>query len=225
MPARIARPRKRTSTAPDAPWDAPRRDGRKPSFIEEARRRQILDKALELIAARGYDNTSLADIADAVGVSKGVVSYHFDGKSDLGKQVLRHWMRQYSAAVSERLERQPDARARLLELPEACLDFVATRRAEALVYFDTVGCFGTLAERHAFLAWAEAGMRARISGLVREARAAGSIPDFPEGPFADVLQAMIDGVSSQYGMNPAAVDLPGCKALIRRMLLTAMRKR
>jgi TetR/AcrR family transcriptional regulator, fatty acid metabolism regulator protein len=213
---------RKTSTPGPAPWDSPRRSGKKPSFIEEARRKQILDKSLELIARRGYDNTSLADIADAVGVSKGVISYHFDGKSDLGKQVLRHWMRQYNRYVTERLERLESPRARLLELPNACIDFAVERRDEAMVYLDTVGCFGTAAERHQFLAWAEAGMRQVIVGLIRQAREAGEIAAVAEGPLADILQAAIDGVCGQHGMNPEAVNIAGCKAMIRQMLLAVV---
>ena len=219
----MARATTRKTTAPGpAPWDSPRRSGKKPSFIEEARRKQILDVSLELIAKRGYDNTSLADIAEAVGVSKGVISYHFDGKSDLGKQVLRHWMRQYNRYVTERLERQDTPRARLLELPNACIDFAVDRRDESMVYGDTVGCFGTAAERHQFLAWAEAGMRQMIVGLIRKAREAGEIGPVAEGPLADIMQAVIDGVASLHGSNPEAVDIAGCKAMIRQMLLAVL---
>jgi AcrR family transcriptional regulator len=212
---------KKTAARP-APWDSPRRSGRKPSFIEEARRKQILDESLQLIARRGYDNTSLADIAEAVGVSKGVISYHFDGKSDLGKQVLRHWMRQYNRYVTDRLDKHESYRAKLLELPSAAIDFAAERHAEALIYLDTVGCFGTIQERHQFLAWAEAGMRDYILDVIRKAREAGEIGDIDEGPFADLIQAMADGVTGLWGMNPKAVDLDGCKALIRQMLLSVI---
>ena len=215
--------RRRTKDQQPAPWDAPRRRGnRAPSFIEEARRKQILDISLELIARKGYDSTSLAEIAEAVGVSKGVISYHFDGKSDLGKQVLRHWMRQYNRYVSERLAGCTDPRNRLLELPNACIDFVVQRRAESLIYIDTVGCFGTAEERHGFLAWAEQGMRAYILGLIRDARNAGQIGPVQEGPLADVLQAAIDGVTGQWSVNPDAVDLEGCKAVIHRLLRDAI---
>jgi AcrR family transcriptional regulator len=212
---------KKTSVRP-APWDSPRRSGREPSFIEEARRKQILDVSLQLIAQRGYDSTSLADIAEAVGVSKGVISYHFDGKSDLGKQVLRHWMRQYNRYVTERLDRHASYRAKLLELPSAAIDFAAERHAEALIYLDTVGCFGTTEERHLFLAWAEAGMRDYILDVIRKARAAGEIGEVDEGPLADLIQAMADGVTGLWGMDPKAVDLDGCKKLIQQMLLSVI---
>lgn len=49
----------------------------------ESRRDALLDAALTLFASRGWDGTSVAEIADAVGVSKAAVSYHFPAKDDL----------------------------------------------------------------------------------------------------------------------------------------------
>lgn len=60
----------------------------KRSFIEEARRAQIIDGAITAFAERGYAGTSLARIADRIGISKGVISYHFAGKDELMEQVV-----------------------------------------------------------------------------------------------------------------------------------------
>ena len=54
----------------------------KGSFIEQARRSQIVDTAIRTIAQRGYSQASLAEIAREAGISKGVISYHFEGKDD-----------------------------------------------------------------------------------------------------------------------------------------------
>ncbi|WP_327139872.1 TetR/AcrR family transcriptional regulator [Nocardia sp. NBC_01327] len=62
--------------------------GQQRSFIEEARRRQIIAAAVDLIAEIGYGNASLAKIAEHAGISKGVISYHFDGKDDLMTQLV-----------------------------------------------------------------------------------------------------------------------------------------
>jgi len=53
------------------------------SFIEEARRAQIVAAAIEVIAEVGYAKASLAAIAVRAGISKGVISYHFSGKDEL----------------------------------------------------------------------------------------------------------------------------------------------
>ncbi len=58
------------------------------TFIENARRHQIVGAAIDTIAEVGYAQASLASIAARIGISKGVISYHFAGKDDLIKQVV-----------------------------------------------------------------------------------------------------------------------------------------
>jgi TetR/AcrR family transcriptional regulator, fatty acid metabolism regulator protein len=58
------------------------------SFIERARRAQIIECAVEVIAEQGYVNASLAAIARRAGISKGVISYHFAGKDELIEQIV-----------------------------------------------------------------------------------------------------------------------------------------
>ncbi len=47
------------------------------------RRDVLLSAALEGFAQRGYDGTSVAELAAATGMSKAAVSYHFPTKNDL----------------------------------------------------------------------------------------------------------------------------------------------
>jgi AcrR family transcriptional regulator len=63
----------------------PRRAGYKKS---EESRRQVLDAAVVTLAARGLAATSIQDIADAAGLSKGAVHYHFESKDELLQCVL-----------------------------------------------------------------------------------------------------------------------------------------
>ena len=65
-------------------------DGRQTvrSFIEEARRAQIVGSAIDTIAELGYGQASLARIAERAGISKGVIGYHFAGKDDLMREVV-----------------------------------------------------------------------------------------------------------------------------------------
>ncbi|MFD1542639.1 TetR/AcrR family transcriptional regulator [Nonomuraea guangzhouensis] len=58
------------------------------SFIEEARRAQIVASAIEVIAESGFAAASLAQIAKHAGISKGVISYHFAGKDELMEEVV-----------------------------------------------------------------------------------------------------------------------------------------
>jgi AcrR family transcriptional regulator len=79
---------------------------RKPSFIEEARRAQILAAATETVAESGYAGASLARIAERAGVSKSVISYHFAGKDELLEMIVNQffadaWAQMEAALLAE----------------------------------------------------------------------------------------------------------------------------
>lgn len=65
----------------------------------EASRQAVLDAAIQTIAKRGFVHTSVQDVADAAGMSKGVVHYHFDSKDDLVARVLELCAERLSARV------------------------------------------------------------------------------------------------------------------------------
>ncbi|AZL11907.1 MAG: TetR/AcrR family transcriptional regulator [Brevibacterium aurantiacum] len=60
------------------------------TFTRRARRVQIIDVTIELLADHGYSGVSLSQIADRAGVTKPTVLYHFTDKSNLVSSVYRH---------------------------------------------------------------------------------------------------------------------------------------
>ena len=54
----------------------------------ERSRAQILDTALKLFAHRGYGATSVRDIAEEAGLSKGNVYHHFPDKESIFRALL-----------------------------------------------------------------------------------------------------------------------------------------
>ncbi|HEY3506103.1 MAG TPA: TetR/AcrR family transcriptional regulator [Actinocatenispora sp.] len=63
-----------------APQDQPRRRER---LAEDKRREQIIRATVDVVAERGYGYASLANIAEAAGVSKGLLSHYFGNKDEL----------------------------------------------------------------------------------------------------------------------------------------------
>jgi AcrR family transcriptional regulator len=53
------------------------------------RRQQLLDTAARLFAANGADSTSMEDIAQEAGVTKGLVHYYFGSKAELLSAILQ----------------------------------------------------------------------------------------------------------------------------------------
>lgn len=66
-----------------------------------SRRDQILDAAVELFATSGYRGTSIASVAERVGITDAGVLYHFNTKEDLLLGVLRHFDRTVEQGLAE----------------------------------------------------------------------------------------------------------------------------
>ena len=59
-------------------------------------RQAILDAALDLFSVRGYEATSIAQIADAVGIRKASMYSHFDSKQAILEALVREGLEQYN---------------------------------------------------------------------------------------------------------------------------------
>ena len=64
------------------------------------RRRQLLDVALEVFADRGFDGTSMSDLAEEAGVTKPVLYQHFGSKRALYLELLEDVGRQLQETVA-----------------------------------------------------------------------------------------------------------------------------
>jgi len=95
------------------------------SFIEAARRAQIVECAIDVIAGLGFGQASLAQIAKRAGISTGVISYHFDGKDELIRAVVRHVYETGGGFIRPRVDLQSGPRAALGSLIAASVGFIA----------------------------------------------------------------------------------------------------
>jgi len=96
------------------------------SFVEIARRAQIVECAIDAIAELGYAGASLAEIARRAGVSKGVISYHFAGKRELIEQVVSAVLTKAGAVMLPRIFAEQSAAGMLRAYIESNLEFLGT---------------------------------------------------------------------------------------------------
>ena len=59
------------------------RKNRKELRVLNKTKRKIFEESLKLFAEKGYDNTSIEDITENVGVAKGTLYYHFSSKEEI----------------------------------------------------------------------------------------------------------------------------------------------
>src|ERR1700690_2551473 len=94
-----------TATSTDRP-----RGNRLPRL---ARRRQLLDAALEVFVARGYHAAAMDEIAERAGVSKPVLYQHFPGKQELYLALLDESVDTLLETVRDALQSNPDPKQRV----------------------------------------------------------------------------------------------------------------
>jgi AcrR family transcriptional regulator len=105
------------------------------TFTETARRAQIVDEAIRTIAEVGYARASLGQIANRLGTSKGLLSYHFASKDELIAAIIAETIARGAEFVGGRMDPAASPRAQLRGYIEGEMAFLGTHRdhARALV--------------------------------------------------------------------------------------------
>ncbi|MBG0857261.1 TetR/AcrR family transcriptional regulator [Streptomyces spinoverrucosus] len=103
---------------------------RSASVNQELRRRsreRLLQAAVELVSERGYEATTLGDIADRAGSARGLVSYYFPGKRQLVQSAVHRLMHRTLEEALEREPRTEDGRERMARAIDAILGLARDR--------------------------------------------------------------------------------------------------
>ncbi len=67
----------------------------------EIRRQEIIDTARELYEVNGITKTSITQIADKIGVAKGLVYYYFSSKEQLTEAIIKQFLEQLDVVLEE----------------------------------------------------------------------------------------------------------------------------
>lgn len=128
-----------------------------------ATRARILDAALALFTDKGYDATSMREIAEQLGITKPALYYHFDSKEDIVRALLVDIETRVTDLVAWAREQpfSPDLRREVLTRWSDIMQahgltafrfFVANRQIVADVSPDRHGMHARMGELYALLA-------------------------------------------------------------------------
>jgi len=166
------------------------------TFIENARRQQIVGAAIDTIAEVGYAQASLARIAARLGISKGVISYHFASKDDLIKQVVIDVVEAGRAYILPRVFAEPTGPAMLRAYIESNLAFMREHRNYMVAVVEILrnGAFTTAGGRRVDGRDVDVAVQLLEEQLAR-LQAGGELrSDFDPGLMAVAIRATIDVV-------------------------------
>lgn len=187
----------------------------------EASRKQVLDAAIATLAERGLAATSIQDIADAAGLSKGAVHYHFESKDELLHCVLARCCE----SVEERVRAVFDEPGLPMErIRRAIFEMWAVRR-DGIPEMRVLGELHTLSRQNASirkdLALALRKAREQIveTGLSRLVEM-GLRPRVSLSIAPRLILATLDGLSLQHAVDPIPPEEEG--ELLRALEATSL---
>jgi TetR/AcrR family acrAB operon transcriptional repressor len=175
-----------------------------------ATRHALLDAAEHLFQQRGVSRTTLNDIAQAAGLTRGAIYWHFKDKADL----FNAMMERVTLPMEESLQRldesddplvkirssMTDALLKVIEDPQARRVFdIAMNKVEYVDEMEAVK------ERH--LSARDECVAHLQDGLRVAARQRGVKLPVPHAIAAHGLHAMIDGLIQNWLLSPGAFDL------------------
>jgi len=165
----------------------------------------VTDVAFHVFAERGYDATSMDDVARAAGITKASIYHHVPSKEALLARGLNRALAALFSVLDEPEASTGTARARLAAIVRRVAEITMSLRAEVSVLFRVRGNSQTerdaMERRRAF--------DARITDLVREAQAGGEIRrDIEAALVVRLVFGMSNSVVEWYrpdGRTPAAM--------------------
>ena len=177
---------------------------RKPRATTAATRERIIDAAMAVFANRGYNNSSLLEIADQADMTHAGVLHHFGSKDNLLTAVLAH---RDDADVAELHDHKLPIGADMLE------HLVHTARANAkrpgIVQAYAVLSVESVTENHPaqnFFRNRLSGLRVIIGDALREV-VPDDVPQQQIDQAASLIIATMDGLQVQWLLDPGVIDM------------------
>jgi len=137
------------------------------------REREILDAAAEIFRRQGYADTSVQDVADAVGILKGSLYYYIDSKEDLLFRVLSEVHEMAGEIVEAVRAMDAPPLERLDEYIRRHVEYNTRNLAKIAVYYHDFGLLSQ--DRRAEIVKQRAVYEDLLGELIREAQATGEV--------------------------------------------------
>jgi AcrR family transcriptional regulator len=175
--------------------------GRPTTFTQRKRREQLIDCAIDAVVELGFQGTSVAEVAQRAGVSKGVVTYHFAAKDDLIFAVVARIF----DSVTEALERRlggTSPETFVADYINAWVEYYRTQTRYMLAIREIWGNFRDERGHQHFGPQAVAGELAVVQRVLDYGQERGILGCFDTRVMAVSIKAALDALLNQFAAEP-----------------------
>ena len=188
-------------------------------LAKEARRRQLIEATIDGIARKGFADVKIADVAEAAGLSVGIVNFYFKSKDALLIATLKHLVEDYEEHVAQTIARAgKSAAAQIDAMIEA--DFARTHanRKYVTVWYAFWGETRWRPEFSKLCADLSTSFQVSMTESMRRLIEEGGYEGIDPALAARGFNAMIDGLWLDMLINPKQTDRDTAKASVRVFL-------
>lgn len=167
------------------------------SPASSARRAQILDATIAVIADEGFARASFSRIAERAGLSSTrLISYHYAGKDELVAALLEHVVTAMGAEVGAAVGAETTAPGRLRAYIVGVVGFADAHRPEMSALIQVV-----MSHASAGTGPAPTGT-GHLEAILLDGQQSGELRDFDVRVMASVVQRAVEGVPFQLMSDP-----------------------
>ena len=180
--------------------------------------------AIDAIAELGYANASLAEIARRAGVSKGVISYHFEGRRELVEEVVKAVLTKATDVMRARIMAEHSAAGMLRAYLTSNLEFLGSHHKQIRALMN-IAAGARTDDGNAMFESAlvfEHAVR-ELEKLLRDGQERGEFREFSTRAMAVAIRNTIDGLASHLTADPK-LDLKSYADQLATMFDLATRK-
>tara|TARA_R110002020_G_scaffold29585_1_gene93340 strand:- start:34660 stop:35262 length:603 start_codon:yes stop_codon:yes gene_type:complete len=154
----------------------------------------LINATIDSLAKRGYAATTLADVADGAGLSRGIVNFHFASKENLLAETIKYLQDEYTANWQAMITKAaPDTASQLLAMVTADLDRKICTHRKLAAWFALITEARSKPAYHE-MAWErDAKYRATLASICVQAKQEGGYAFDPQST-ADAIYAMQEGL-------------------------------
>ena len=190
--------------------------------INEFRRAAMKRAALKVIATRGYENATVDRLADAAGVSRGLISHYYESKDDLLAQAYHSLLEHVTTETRNAALKHRAAIQQIFAMIEALFGPKILNQTSRDAYLAYWGATPTNAELRKVIRHHYAGYHRAMSALIRRAgEETGLAVD--AGRLATSLTGLIDGLWLQLSLGIAGVKSDVAVAICKEHLMAHLR--
>ena len=165
---------------------------------ESGKYQHILEAAMDLFSERGFETTSIQDIAQTAGIAKGTVYLYFKSKEDLVQQVYRYCYDMDIRACEEGVEEQKNTIDKLCRRMDNIIDYLLSHPKEARIE----QMYQTFSSAREHTPYYREEMYKAIEKVVKEGSEKGELRDLPVSLLSRIYYGIAQGLYHGFQQEP-----------------------